>query len=293
MATTKICSTSYGNLGSLCDKGSGMTAITGMILTTDTFKFDAYTDFADETKYQDAIKAKQIFPLMDVLEYDDNTEETPYYESPLGVKIKLRNGKYIYTFRFNLNDTQHKELQKFSSANLRYFLVDSNGVIYGYSDDGVTVQGYSISTFEAEKQQRASADTPAWSPVSITEKNSVQFNQFKLSIQPDWVAEDLAGLANVNLTVVSSSATEVILSVGAPTGKLNSDGSLQTIPITGILTADFTLTGGSAVFTDNVDGTYTGVGTGITAGDANLVAPSAMTSTGLLIESTGAVPYTV
>ncbi len=145
----------------------------------------------------------------------------------------------------------------------------------------------------------ANADTPAWSPVTIIEKNSTQWNGHGISILPDWVAEDLRGLANVNVTVVGSpSSTEIILNVGAPTGRLDDQGAIETISVTGIVTADFkVLTAAGAtqtvVFTDNADGTYTGVGTALETGTANLVVPSAMASTGLLIESTGAATVTI
>lgn len=297
MAVKKICSSSYGNLGSLCDAQNGITAITGMILMTDSFQFDSYTDFADKTVWETAIKNKQIFPLMGALEYDDNTEETVYYDSPLGVKIKLRNGKYAYQFRFNLSLTQHQELQKFSSANLRYALVDSDGSIFCYSDDDTTVKGFSISTFEAEKMVRASADQPAWSPVTIIEKNSTEWNGFGIQITPDWVAEDLQGLANVNLALISQVENDpyfATFSILAPTGKLNSDGSKQTVPITGVPQADISLTlapgSTNAIvgLTDNGDGTYVLETSTYSPDDLiNLVEPSAMTSTGLLIESAG------
>ena len=300
MAVAKVCTSSFGNLGSLCDAQNGMTAITGLILTTNDFEFASYTDFADQTKFEAAIKNKTMFPLMGALEYDDNTEETPDYESPLGVKLKLRDGKYSYKFRFNLSIEQHKELQKFSGGSLRYFLIDSTGNIYGYSDDGVTVKGFSISTFEAEKMTRASADAPAWSSVSVTESNATQWNGFGVSILPDWVAEDLSGLANVNIGIVGTpTSTELVVSVGAPTGRINSDGSVQTVPITGIESGDFVVLKASdgssqtVTFTDNDDGTYTGVGSGLETGTVNLKSPSLMSSGGTLIESTGAASFTV
>ena len=146
----------------------------------------------------------------------------------------------------------------------------------------------------------ANADTPSWSPVSIIEKNSTQWNGHGISILPDWVAEDLRGLANVNITVSGTpTTTEIILAVGAPTGRLDDTGALETIAVTGIVTADFVVLKASdgstqtVTFTDNGDGTYTGVGTGLATGTADLVAPSAMASTGLLIESTGAATVTI
>ena len=90
MAVQAICSTSYGNLGAVCTKGNGKTVITGIILTTASYEFASYTDFADSDKWDTAVKAKQIFPLMNIQEFDDNTEDTSYYESQLPINYDYR-----------------------------------------------------------------------------------------------------------------------------------------------------------------------------------------------------------
>jgi len=302
MSIQAICTSTIGNLGSMCNKGNNQKALTGLILTTSSFSFPSLGDFADQSKYEDAIKSKQIFPLMGFKEYDDNSEETPYYESPLGDMIKLRDGKNKYVFRFHLDLNTHKELQKFSNADLRYFLVDAGGTIYGYSNDDTTVKGFSISNFEAEKQKRASADAPAWSPVNIVESNPTEWDSNGIQVTPDWIAEDLAALTNVNLAVQGTSKTSTItVSVGYPTGAVSSAGIMESIPVPGILLADFVMkdASGSEItidsYTDNADGTYilTSSGNSFLTGTINLVAPASMVSTGLLIESTGAAVVTI
>ena len=294
-----ICSSSFGNLGAMCEAGNGLATATGIVLTTDSFSFANATEFATLSKWQDAVKAKQIFPLMGIMETDDNTEEVSYYESPQGSKVKLRDGKYIYTYKFYLSLAQHKELQKFSSAKLRYFIIDAKNQIRGYSPDGTEIKGYSIQTFEAEKMQPASADTPAFSPISIVEQNASQWNGFGAVISPNWEAEGLSSLTNVDLSIVGTpSATTIVVNVGAKIG-LNPDGSDSLVAITGIAPADFVVlkaTDGSTqtvTYVDNGDGTYTGTGTSLVSGSVNLKAPSAMASSGLLIESTGAVDFTI
>ncbi len=295
----KICSSSFGNLGSGCDAQNGMLAITGIILAVDGYSM-SYQNASTKSDWESDIKAKQLFPLMGAMEYDDNTEETKNYESPLGVKIKLRNGKYGYTFRFNLSITQHRELQKFSSANLGYYLVDAGGTIYGYSDDDANFKPFSLASFDAEKMTRATADQPAWSPVTVTEANSVQWNSYGITITPDWVAEDLVGLANVNITIVGTpTATSLNVFVGSPTGKLDSDGVVEVVPISGITPTDFVVVKASdgslqtVTFVDSGDGNYVGTGSSLVTGTVDLLDPSSMHSTGLLIESTGSVSFTI
>jgi len=293
-----VCSSTFGNLGALCEAGNGLAATVGLVLTTDSFEFATATDFADKTKWDEAIKAKQIFPLMGIKETDDNTEEVSYYESPLGDKIKLRDGKYIFTYKFYLALEQHKELQKFSSASLRYFIIDAKNQIRGYSPDGVAIKGYSISTFEAEKMLPATADSPAFSPISIVEQNASQWNGFGAIIAPEWEAQSLASLTNVQLSVVGTpTATSIVLNVGAKIG-LAPDGSDALVQITGLDSSDFVIktatgTAQTVTFVDNNDGTYSGTGTSLATGTADLKEPSQMATTGLLVESTGPVTVTI
>ena len=302
MAAQAVCTATIGNLGSMCEGGNNQQALTGLILTTGSFSFASLADFADKAKYEAAIKAKQMFPLMGFKEYDDNSEETPYYTSPLGDMIKLRDGKNQYRFRFILDLNTHKELQKFSNSNLRYFLVDAGGTIYAYSNDGIEVKGFSISNFEAEKQKRATADQPAWSPVNIVESNPTEWDRNGIQVTPDWIAEDLTALANVNMgTSGTPSATEIKVTVGYPTGSVDPNtGAISEVAIVGIEQADFKFLKASdgstqtpTSMTDNGDGSYTFVFSALETGTVDLVEPASMTTTGLLIESTGPASFTI
>lgn len=297
MAIAANCSSTFGNLGAVCNSGNGFGVDVGIILTTDSFQFDTFTSFATNADYLTAIKAKQMFPLMDLQEIEDQTEETAYQTTSLGVDNRLRDGKYKFLYKFLLTLKQHQELQKFSAANLRYFRVDERNNILGYSPDGVTVKGFSISTFEAEKMGIASADSVAYSPVKITESSPAQLNSFGLGITPTWEVTSLSSLTNVDIAVVgTATATEIVLNVGANVG-LNPDGSPALIEITGLTSADFIVktTAGATqtvTFTDNNDGTYTGAGTGLSSGTADLVDPTLL-SDGLLIESTGSADVSI
>jgi len=261
MAIKITCSNTSANVGATCELTNGFSAMTGILVTAADFQFDTTEDFADMSVWEQGIKDGYIYPLQGIYEFDDNTTEVKYYESPLGDKIKLDNGKYSFTFRYNLNLEIHKELQKLSGGNLRYFRVDSDNNIIGYSSDGVTVQGFTISTFEAEKMIAATADVPAWSPVTIVENNSNQLNKFGVFVSPDWIASELKGLVPVT-AIEGSQPTTVMITVfiGNVYG-LNPDGSIAHTPIAGIDEADFLVKLGTSVLTydavvDKGDGYY-------------------------------------
>ena len=295
----EICSTTFGNPGVKCDKGDIRGVPVGLIFTTKTFSFGSFTDFADEAEWKTAIKEKNIFPISGILEFDDNTEETTYYTSPLGIKKFIRDGKYDLTFRFDAGLQQNKEMQKFSGAKIRAFILDSNGYVWGYSDDNTTVQGFSIANLKFENQKVTTADAPGWTPCSITFANPREWNDYGVLLQPDFVVADLSSLSVVNISVVGTpSSTSLNIYVGAKTGVYDGTGAEVLIPIAGIASADFTVvkasdgTSQSVTFTSVGDGNYTGVGTGLVTGTVNLKAATAQ-SNDFLIESSGAASFTI
>lgn len=295
----EICSASYGNIGTKCDKGDIRGVPVGLILATKTQVFATKTSFATEADILTGIKAKNLFPLMGMLEFDDNTEEATIYTSPLGLEKFIRNGKYKFTMRFDLSLKQNQALQTFLGAKIRAYIVDSEGQIWGYSDDGTTVQGFSV-TLIPQNQKSPTADAPGWSVMNITLTNPNEWNKYGLVLQPSFVAEDLTSLSDVDLSIVgTATATSVVVSVGVPTGVIDGTGAETKIPISGITTADFTFVKASdgtaqtpTSMTDNSDGTYSFVFTAAVTGSVNLKAPSAQANA-FLIESTGAASFTI
>lgn len=295
-----ICSSNFGNPGTKCDKGDIRGVPVGLILTTQTFNFASFTSWATEADWLTAIKTKTVFPLPYIYEFDDNSEDDVFQETGLGVKIFIRDGKYIYQFRMDASIQTNIELQKFSGAKMRAFIIDSNGYIWGYSDDDTTIQGFSISSLKFGKKGTPAGDSKGWTPVDITFGDTRQLNDYGKILQPSFVASDLTSLANVAVTVVGTpTATELIVNVAQGTGVYDSTGSENTIPIAGIPEADFTIikaSDGAAQtadnFTDNGDGTYTFYFTGLVTGSVNLVSASSQTNT-FLIESTGAASFTI
>ena len=295
----EICTTTFGNVGSFCEKGDSRGVPVGLILTTKTFEFQTYVKFTTESEYTTAIKAKEMFPFPEIVEFDDNTEDAVYYTSPLGVDKFLRDGKYKFLFRTDVTLNTNKEMQKFSNANLRVFIVDSEGMIWGYSDDGTTVRGFSVSTFKVENQKIPAADKPGFVGINITLANPREWNDFGVIMKPNWILSDLNSLANVQMTVPSATATSIVVSVGAPTGEIDSDGSVKEVQIAGLDLPDFKFLKASdgsvqtpTAIKDNKDGSYDFTFSAAESGTVNLVDPSAQINT-FLIESTGAASFTI
>jgi len=295
-----VCTTTVGNTGVKCDKGDVRGVPEGFFLTQKSFKFDSYVDFADESVWLTKTKSKEIFPIGGFLEFDDNTEESVYYTSGLGIDVFLRDGKYKFVFRANYGIEQNKEIQKFSGIKGRLFFRDSNGYIWGKSDDGTTVQGFAVSTFKAENKKVPTADAPEWSSINITLSNPREMNDDFILLNPSFDPADISGLANVDLTVAGTpTATEIVISVGNPTGVINEDGSIQFVPMAGIPITDFKFLKDSDglaqtpdSMTETSDGVYNFVFTALETGTGDLISAATQTND-YLIESTGAISYTI
>jgi hypothetical protein len=295
MAIQKVCSSLLYNIGSLdCNKNNPFLDAVALIFTLDDFEFDTFADFATEAEWTDGVKAGNIFPLPGIVEVEDQSEESQYYEAPSGQRIPRRLGKYRHIYRYNLPFEVHKALQSFRSANVRVFIVDDAGNISGYSPDGTKVKGFSLSNLNPEKMTSAGQDnTPAWSPIVVDQQDAKQWNELGVFINPAWDAASLLALTDVELSVVSASATEIVIKVAYNAG-LSADGSVSFVGVAGILEADFSFTTTSPTsMVDNGNGTYTFTGTSMASGSVDLVAPSSMASTGAPIKSTGPAVITI
>lgn len=307
-AISSVCTTNLSNLGSGgCATANPFIDPIAIILTNSSFTFAAPSNFATQSDWIAGITAGTVFPLQGIVEYEDQSEETQYYESPTGNRVVRRLGKYRFTFRFNKPFAVHKKLQSFRNANVKMFIVDSEGNIWGTKPTGTVgtaaatgaVQGFTVSLFNPEKLSMPGADgTPAWSAVAVDLYDPQEWNEYGIYANPTWNPTDLEPLTDVILAQVGeTSATEFKISVSYQ-DQYTSAGAVNNIGISGLVVADFAYTksGSGAItsVTDNADGTYTFAGTAFAGTDTvTLVAPASLTDkTGLLIEAINTVTLT-
>lgn len=297
MGIQKVCANELSNIGSLsCAKNNPFVDAVSLFLTKGDFEFATAADFADETKFKAAIKEKKIFPLHDIVEFEDQSEESRYYESPSGVRIPRGLGKYRFIYLFNKSLEVHKALQSFRNASLNVIILDDNGNLFGFSPDGVKVKGFTVEMFNPEKMRSALQDnTPAWTPVVMDLKDAKELNEKGVFVNPDWIPTALEPVTSVELSVVSATAAKIVVRVAYFDG-YNHDGSEKLIGVSGILQDDFVFTTTAptaAAMVDNGDGTYDFPGVGMVSGTVDLKLPKNMTSTGSPIESTGPAVITI
>ena len=298
MTIAKVVSTSLDNLGRKGTRQDNeLTAIDGIIFSTSDFA-PTIADLATESTWTDGIKEKTVFPLPGLDSYEDQSSEDVMYEAPSGNRKMLRRGKTRYMFQWDIPFSVHRSLQSYNNADLRIWII-RDGKICFYNDGG-TARGFSINMFNTGRMKEVPADgsTPAFTPVYIDLANYREWDIYGETLEPSWEPADLEPLIDVTLEATTQTDASIVVKVYSADG-YDEDGAVKEVAIKGIAEADFVLTDVGSLnaesgFVDNGDGTYTFT-PAITfrSGSINLADPDDMTSTGLLIQSTGAVTITI
>ena len=291
---TKVFNTQFGNLGRRGTSVTNeLTSIDGVILVSHDFT-PTIEDATLEATWVTGIRRGQVFPLVGLDNYENQSTEDTMYESPIRGRKMTKRGKTRYMFQFDCPLATHKALHKFyHNADLRYVPI-RDGKICFFAKDG-KFHGFGTSMINIGRMTELPSDgsTPASTPVFIDLKNYREWDEFGEVLAPDWMVEALEPLVDVELKVVSASATSVVIKVFAADG-FDETGAVKEVAIRGIDEDDWNNTfGASTAYTDNADGTYTFAGTAFTAGEANLKAPHEMVSEGLLIASAGEIDVTI
>lgn len=296
MSVQYVNSSSYANLGNTSDRNDNeMVAIDGLVLLTDNFANNAATMALEDT-WIAGVRSKDVFPLINLDSYEDQSSDDTIYEASSGRRKLLKRGKKRYMFQFDIPLAVHKKLhQSFNNANLRYAVI-RDGRICLYNDGG-TLKGFKTSMINIGSMKEVPADgsTPGFTPIYLDMDNYREWDMYGDFFQPSWEPNDLEPLHDVIIEVQGTPTdSEVILKVYS-NGGIDADGAVKERLVKGIEEADWSTGFGTATaYTDNGDGTYTFTSSAaFSTGSANLVDPTAMVSEGLLIQSTGAATVTI
>lgn len=227
------------------------------------FKFDSKDDALDLDKWNEAVAAKQLFPLYDAEEVTPANTEPTYFEGR-SRQYLTAEGKKITTFTSILGLCSHSALKSFGNIELKLFEFTEDGAIKGVNtaDGGVT--GQSV-TLIVGKRLDATADRPPSTLVTVNYLNSDEFEDDGFVGRPSWRASDLYGIFDATLTQVSASATNIRLTVGV--GCAGSDELIETL-----ILGDFVVKNGAGatqtvtLTAPDADGVYTLTGTGFANG---------------------------
>lgn len=243
------------NTGSYKECLEGVT--TRLFVATAAFRFTDLDDFKTEASWKTAIAAKSIVPLYNVYEVASaNTEAT-----------KFETGNFVYTTKKEvkkmtsesyLSVCSHAQLKKVeTSAYTQIFEITERGEILGvYDTDGVKIKGQDITDFDVAIRERPTTEKPAYSMVTITYRDYEEFEDRGVVVKPSWDANTLYGVFDIQLQILSASATEITFRASSGCGStdyasltdammelLDASGDAQTIDSLTYLNGVYTLGG--------------------------------------------------
>lgn len=232
------------NLAGIGETGEQSTPITitaGLLLTTPDFKFDSLADFANETKFKDAIIAGKMYPIMKIIDDEPSNFEDVQTQTPTGSFIFQFEGKRGRNLKVQLPLELHKVARTYSFKNWRLFRIDQNNNIIGMSPDGIAVKGIKISYFRVGKMAN-DTNSGTFTPIMYQEANINDLDKKGVYINPEWLATELEGVLQVQLTAGTIASNSVNVDVAwVDNSAIGSTGVKNSVPVTGLVAANFRL----------------------------------------------------
>ena len=175
------------------------------------FKFASIEDAKDETKWNEAIAQKKLFPLFDAEEYAVADTEPTYWEGE-NTRIETSKGKKIRTFRSILGLCSYFALKSFDGQEGQIFeFTNDPGVKAILGDNGI-VKGQT-ATLNVGRLQDSTGDMPQNAVVTVNYKDFNERENSGADLKTDWSHLELFGIFDAHLELVSASATQIKVKV--------------------------------------------------------------------------------
>lgn len=295
------CSSTASNTGAnrLCD--NDLSVIRKVFICPAGYSIATETAALLESTWKTAIKttsANRIYPFPLAVSVTPEGTDDQYQDRPLAGQKLIKEGLPGFSMMLDVNKSLARKLRSFNNRACSVFFADESGNIWGWSDDDTKVYAFDVEELRVGTQKFSDGTGSVETPVKIVLKNATQWNDYGVVIQPTWNPNELDGVYDVTVEVVSSAAAKVVVRVCIDSFK-TTDPLGQ---ITGLVKADFSVADDTPsaetinTCTDNGDGTYDLAFSPSLGADnytVNLVACSAISLADLAIESTGADTFTI
>jgi hypothetical protein len=282
MATLYYTSSLKGT-GSGTDQLPPISVLKSIALVRPGFTFANGTGFATLATWLAAIAAKNIFIIDNIVSQESIQVEDGTFTAPMGQLVPLGwYGMRGFKLKIMANMDQYVILKTYHNLSWEVIYIDRAGYIHGVKDDAGTIHGFDLATFIVGGQVQPSETEPALTPITLQEDDPLEFHEKVIVVKPSWRVKSLVPLTYVTLSASTVAAFTYTLTASLTYAhKLNADGSVITIPLTGLLATDLAMTKANGTSdavvscTETaVQGVYTVVGTAVTSGTVRLV-PSA------------------
>lgn len=159
------------------------------------------------------IASKDIIPLYEIEELAVADTEDTFFEGR-EKRYKTASGKKIRTFNCFLGLCSHNALTSYHGKKMRIYEFTDAQEIKAISPDGTKIKGQLV-TIEVGKRVDAMPDKPAHTPVTLTYADYKEFENDGAILKPTWSQIELNGIFDVEISIVSASATSVKFTVDA------------------------------------------------------------------------------
>lgn len=193
-------------------------------------EFATETAANDPTQWASDIIAGKIHPLPLIEEYEDNSEGATKFTGITGAQKVVKKGKISETYRIELDPCLHVRLQGLNGKKARIYMVDVNNNHIGTTPDKIKYKGRSIESFDIENIKLSDGSNLSFTQFSFSYDSNLESNKELAIFEADFNIKELNGIQPATLTEVSSSATDIVVTVA---------GACDGVAITGLTTNDF------------------------------------------------------
>ena len=117
-------------------------------------------------------------------------------------------GKKIRTFECHLGACSHRALASYHGKKMRVYEFTDAQEIKACTPDGTKVRGQLV-TIEVGKMVDATDEKPQYTPVTLTYEDYKEFENGPVVLKPTWSHIELQGIFDIDLELVSASATSI------------------------------------------------------------------------------------
>lgn len=252
MANTQ-CLNNIAPIGALCGQASPLQIEAGIYLALPDFEFATFSDAVNHAKWLEAIRDEKVFPVMDLDDREIKDTEDNETVTPTGKTIFNYEGTRARIYKVTLPVSVHQKLRDYSFQKLRVFILDKGNNIMGTSPDGIKFKGFKTSYFRIQKQNWEGFITN----IQVNFGDVNEWDKFGKYFNPSWNGSELEALTKVEITPSTVNGTTHVFTAQVSyvdNSETTSAGTVKTVPITGLLAANFNLikTGGTPTAVDSV-----------------------------------------
>lgn len=217
---------------SVLGSGNGKCDITsfgdarGMALMQKNTFLSVANDSFDLATYKGLVKALQVFPFLELFNFEQPTPENEKNTSSTGVKTEVRPGKPEFNFSFDKGGCFHKALyDKRGKGRWDLAIIFDEGVLMASNQGASKVLGFDMGMLSVETFKLVQGTDPQMSTAMIQLLDSYQFNalhEFFTWEQLGFNMNQIDGAIETSISYATAPTTSTNVSVKV-SGGCNSD----------------------------------------------------------------------